>query len=226
MTSETAPSGNVYKSSQSGGNNAWQCFDKNIATYWESLASSLPTWIAYKFTSAKILSRYTVTVRSVAARAPKTFKLQGSNDSTNGADGTWEDLDTRLDENTWGSGEKRTYDFVNATAYSMYRLYITANNGDTYMEITEIELMNAPATQADIVSIRALNLADNVDQIMLFAEVTVGSGTAGYYVSTDDGISWAEVELDKLVSVPAGQQLRIKVELTGDAELDYWGIAA
>ena len=72
-----------------------------------------------------------------------------------------------------------------------------------------------------------MNLAAAVTQIMLFIDVTLNTGTATYYVSTDDGANWTAVtDLSRLVNVPSGTQIRIRVNLTGNAELDFWGIAA
>lgn len=87
--------------------------------------------------------------------------------------------------------------------------------------------VNCLVPQADIRSVQALNLPAAVTQLMVFADVTLNAGTATYYASSDDGATWTPVvDLKRLVNVPAGTQIRIRVVLTGNAELDFWGVAA
>jgi len=91
------------------------------------------------------------------------------------------------------------------------------------------EYSDDSAAQAIVQSVQALNLSAAVTQIMMFATVTLNSGTAAYYASTDNGSAWTQLtaaELGTLKTVPSGTQLKMKIELTADAELEDWGIAA
>lgn len=92
-------------------------------------------------------------------------------------------------------------------------------------ETSEYSTPVAP-TQAVIVSERLLNLTTATTLLMMFVDVTLNSGTATYYVSTDDGSTWTTIsDLTLIQAVPSGTQIRTKVVLTGDAELEFVGVA-
>lgn len=86
----------------------------------------------------------------------------------------------------------------------------------------------AAPTSADIRAV-TLTLPAAVTQIVMCADVTLNSGTATYYASTDGGSTWTTIalaDLARIVSVPSGSQLVARVVLTGDAELEFLSIAA
>ncbi len=68
-------------------------------------------------------------------RAPKTWKIYGSNDyvagdpSVNDANATWVLLDSRSDETWKSNGEYHYYGFENNVAYKTYKMTITGNAG-------------------------------------------------------------------------------------------------
>jgi len=142
MTSNTAPSGTASASTAlSATYAAWKAMDNDNATWWSTTsAGKYPSWLMYDWGvyNTKIINSYTVRARDGADQtgAPKTFKLQGFDGST------YTDLDTRASETGWAAGEQRTYAFSNTTAYRGYRLYITDNNGGTYTEVAEFELLS------------------------------------------------------------------------------------
>src|SRR5690606_24520280 len=75
-------------------------------------------------------------------RAPKDYKIQGSNDGS-----TYTDLHTVVGD-TWSkSGEVHTLNFSNTTAYRYYRIHITGRQGgggsDTFVQIAEMTLSSA-----------------------------------------------------------------------------------
>ena len=70
-----------------------------------------------------------------AERAPHTWKFQASNDGM-----TWITLDERKLESGWTGGEYRYYACANATAYTVYRLAITDNNGNEYTQFARMEM--------------------------------------------------------------------------------------
>jgi hypothetical protein len=110
--------------------------DNNPQTkYYRSGRTNL--WVQYQSTAAAIVTYYTITsANDVPARDPKSWTLSGSNDATN-----WVVLDTRTDEVFASRFLKKTYLVNNnTTAYSYYRLTITANNGHTGTQFAEWEL--------------------------------------------------------------------------------------
>ena len=66
---------------------------------------------------------------------PAAWQFLGSNDGIN-----WELLDTQTDEKFEARKLRREFDIENNKKYSKYRLNITANNGGSTTEITEIQL--------------------------------------------------------------------------------------
>lgn len=109
-----------------------QAFDGNPVTPWSSNGTSTG-WIRAQLSSAKILTDYVLTSRaSFPTRAPKNWTFEGSNDGS-----TWTTLDTRTGV-TWTSGQTRAFSFANSTAYLYYRLNVTLNNGDTYLDLAEM----------------------------------------------------------------------------------------
>ena len=66
-------------------------------------------------------------------RAPKDFTIQGSNNDVD-----WDVLLTVTGETSWGSGESRNYVLTTTGAYRYYKINITANNGDSYLQLGEV----------------------------------------------------------------------------------------
>jgi hypothetical protein len=106
------------------------------------VASGTTGWIAYKSATpcAWTKARFFLANKTDAEKnAPKDYKWQGSNDSTNGADGTWADLKAvtakavlrhEWSEDTW----------TNATAYTWLKLNVSAAQaGATTLEVCEVE---------------------------------------------------------------------------------------
>jgi len=117
-------------------NNVWSSEKKGVGTY---------VWIAYNFPSAKTIVRVRIVGGAEAKLNFKDFKIQGSNNSTDGSDGDWTDLDTGLDTSSvkytyvW-----QTFDFTNITAYTWIRLIGLAqllSGSDYYIQLQEIEMM-------------------------------------------------------------------------------------
>lgn len=90
----------------------------------------------------RIINRYAIrqsgNFDGTLARFPKNFRLQ----AWNGAE--WVDLDVRTNV-VWPNGNStKHFGLVNATAYSKYRLYVDANNGDaTYTVVCKLFLFES-----------------------------------------------------------------------------------
>ena len=63
---------------------------------------------------------------STADEAPKNWTFEGSTNNS-----TWVVLHTVTNQTGWGDSEERTFTFTNSTAYTYFRLNISANNGNT-----------------------------------------------------------------------------------------------
>lgn len=151
MTSGTEPSGYCEASSSDISHVPYRAFDDDGSTWWSTTAAGVkPCWLKYSWqfgspqARSKIVVSYTVTARSGAANqdgAPKAWTFEGYRNATEG----WVTLDTQAAQTAWGEGEKRTFSFSNTTPYVYYRIYITDNNGGTYTEIAELEMIGGPA---------------------------------------------------------------------------------
>ena len=125
--SGTAPSA-LFDGKFSGNNGRWY---SNAGSKYVIFAFDAPTVVnAYAIYNGN--SQY-----SNPSRAPKTWTLQGSSDNEN-----WDDVDSQSDETGWAAGELRLYVFKNTTAYTYYKLNGTAQNGDSYVQIHELEFYN------------------------------------------------------------------------------------
>ncbi len=136
MTGYTTPSGTVTESASTGGNVAWLLFDKNTATRWAVVLASdpLPQWVAYEFPVATQIDAYTLQGFTDTNRTPRDFKLQGWNGVG------WDDLDSQTGI-TFTSMEKKSFGLASTANYAKYRLYITAINGSTYIDLCGMELL-------------------------------------------------------------------------------------
>jgi hypothetical protein len=141
MTSNTAPSPYVTAGSTEYFP-AWQAFNGTLNNYWLTNASASGTLsIDMGSGNTYIIGTYGIQANSIPEpnRMPKDWTLEGSN---NGSD--WDTLDTVTGATSWGNGEKRDYTCdVATTAYRYFRLNITANNGDTYLQVGELYLYEA-----------------------------------------------------------------------------------
>lgn len=109
--------------------------DNNTSTkYYRSGRTAL--WVRYQSTAPAIVVRYTVSsANDVPGRDPKDWQLQGSHNGS-----SWSTLDTRTGEVFTGRKQTRSFTVANETAYTFYRLNITANNGETGTQFSEWEL--------------------------------------------------------------------------------------
>lgn len=135
MTSNTAPSGIASASSENGSYQAWKAFDKVTGVYgWTSTATT--AWIKYEFPKPIAIKKYSLKSDQYPNRTPKNWTFEGSNDGSN-----WIVIDTIVGQTAWGVNAVRTFETNNTTQYKMYRINVTANNGDTAsVSIDEIEM--------------------------------------------------------------------------------------
>jgi hypothetical protein len=142
MTSDTAPSGNCYASSVYATTPAWYAFNPAQGGW---ITNNTNTgWIAYKFPTAKVITSYTIRpwdIDTFPTRCPNTWKVQGSNNTTNGSDGTWTDLDTRSFTG-WVSGVTVRFRMPITGSYTAYRLNVLTNGGNSYMGVHALSFDN------------------------------------------------------------------------------------
>ena len=107
--------------------------------------------IAYTFTEKQWVGAYGIQYQndgySSVDRAPKSWKLYGSNDydpaTGDCSQGTWTELDERTNETDWVKGQYRYYAISNKDGYTSYKIVVTANNGHaSYILFADMEYVD------------------------------------------------------------------------------------
>jgi hypothetical protein len=108
-------------------------YDGNSNTKWLDFSST--SWVQYTFSSPQVWNCYKmVSGNDSPERDPKDWNLQGSNDG--GA--TFTILDTKAAQAWTRRNQIITFNFNNSTAYKIYRINITANNGTNLIQLSEL----------------------------------------------------------------------------------------
>lgn len=135
MTSDTAPSGKCFASHSDRNSAPYRAFDKT-STEWNS--STTPNEanksIGYIFTKPVCIKRLYNKNSDDGTHIIKTFILQGSNDTTNGINGTWTDITTISNDKPNVRNGETTYNIVNNKYYMAYRIFITETGYHTAVQ--------------------------------------------------------------------------------------------
>lgn len=152
MTTNSLPTPYVASASSEfgAGSAAYKAFDGGLGASqnWISNATS-SGWLKIDVGSVNANKLYSYKVYSNNAgdtqnRSPKTWTFEGSN--TGSFSGEQVVLDTQNDQSAWVAGEGREFPLDQSnmgTAYRYFRSNISANNGDTYLEVGELYLYKA-----------------------------------------------------------------------------------
>jgi hypothetical protein len=134
MSSNTTPSGTAAASGVLGGNAAWQAFDRNTGTAWQSNTTN-SGWLSYQFPTGRIIKRYGFFTGTNNIGNPRTWTFEGSNNGS-----TWVVLDTQTNFVT-GVSTFHSFDIsANTTSYTFYRINITATQASSNPSIQELEM--------------------------------------------------------------------------------------
>jgi parallel beta-helix repeat protein len=164
-----------------GGNYSHTKVFDNVFNVWDGwVAAGVKTgWVEYQFASAKTISQYKINPRGQTNGNPKTWTFQGYDTGTS----SWITLDTRTNETGWTYTTTRTYAFTNSTAYTRYRLNISANNGHVEVGFTEMEMMEmiTGGAPSNISNLQATPSNGSV-ALTWSAPASVGTAITGYQV--------------------------------------------
>jgi hypothetical protein len=130
--------GTATDSSHSTGGEAVNVFDSNPGSKWFNNNVGPTGWVQYDFgaNNAQLVKRYTLTsANDVPARDPKDWTFLGSQDGA-----TWTTLDSKSGQTFATRYQQNVYPIGNTTAYRYYRLNITANSGETAVQLGELGL--------------------------------------------------------------------------------------
>jgi len=94
-------------------------------------------WIQWEFAAPLAVGAYTFTSGNDASdRDPKNWDISGSNDGT-----TWTVVDSRTDYFFASRTQTVRFETNAPAAYKYYRINITANNGSSLFQLTELRLI-------------------------------------------------------------------------------------
>lgn len=155
-----------------------KAFDGNNNTKWFDYSAT--TWIQIQYSAAAVYNTYSiVSGNDEPTRDPKAWTLQGSNNGS-----TWTTLNSQTNQTWTARNQAKAFTFTNSTAYSYYKLNITANNGSASTQLSEI-ILSASGTDTQSPSVPAgLNASS----------ITATSFTLSWSASTDNvGVTSYEV---------------------------------
>ena len=156
----------VSSSSNYTGEEAWKAFDNNSSTSWVPISTN-DEWIQIDLGENKIIKKYTITGHvNDPMRSPKDWMLLASD--TGDFTGEEAALDIQLSI-SWNAGETKSFEIANYNSYRYYRIHINANNGASYLNVSQIELMESAIQNlyhsSGIYESPVLDLGDNFKEI-------------------------------------------------------------
>ena len=120
---------------------AAKAIDGDVNSKW--LAFKPTGWINLAFPKPTLIKRYGLTSANDAPeRDPKDWQLQGSLDAT-----TWTTIDIRTNQSWDQRFQTKTFEAANTTAYTTYRLNITALHGAGLLQVAEVRLSDGRPAQ-------------------------------------------------------------------------------
>lgn len=180
----------MFASSNYGSEPPSNAFDNNQLSFWTTNGGSTG-FVGAQTAVGRVLTSYAMRRRNdIPNRNPKTWTFEGSNNGT-----SWAVLDTQTNI-TWPDDVYRVFTFTNATAYTYYRLNITANQGDGYLSVCEL-IMPPTATIPMAVDSSGNNRDGKYPITATYETPSLITG------STDFATTWGG-SVDSRVEVPYG----------------------
>lgn len=157
LTSNTSsPLGFAFASSEySTGFSPWRAFDKSDSGYYNTKSGEVTGFLGFYFKDEVIISKYRIRSHQSSTQylnsMPKDWVLQGSNDTTDGKNGNWVNLDTQTNQ-TWTTGNTdKLYSAKITKKYYAYRINWSANNGySTYTTLGELDFIANDTTSISL----------------------------------------------------------------------------
>jgi len=183
-----------------------KAFDGSVNTKW--LVFTNTGWLQAELSEPVAVVDYALTSANDApGRDPKDWKLEGSQDGQ-----SWTTLDTQTGQDFSDRFQTKEYRFSNTTAYSFYRLDISANHGDGLIQLAELQLSNGDTTPPPPSDMKAFVSSGPVNGPNMLPNAGFTGMKALQYSGeqTADGRGYA---YDKIYDVD--------VDVTKDTELSY-----
>lgn len=182
---------------------AWMLFDNTPSSPW--IFSGSTGWFILHCIGKKCLpTQYQIYFEGAGAtnRGPSNFTFQGSNDGT-----TWDTLDTQTGQ-TWTSGQTRSYSLSTSTHYTSFKLNITANNGDSFTQLSEFFIQGTPDTVPSDYAPHDLTSQTSHSPYVTSSSSEFNSGSRAFFcydglfnsnaaswIGTGSGVDWIKIDL-------------------------------
>lgn len=149
------------------------------------LANGSTAYVIWDFGTPTLVNAYRIcpafASHFAAARSPKDFQLLGKNDNPDDATG-WTQIDAQTDQAMDGSTNGADWYFyvsdpLNTTSFRYVKLNITANRGDQYTGIQEIEFFDVMSGNPTIDECSIGNIAEGQWQLSLTLFKNAGKPT-------------------------------------------------
>lgn len=138
MTSNTSSDGILTFSIENNNisNRAFRAFDNDESTRWTTGGANnvSSAWIAYEFTSGKVISKYRIMSSGVSA--PRDWVFEGYDGDK------FVELD-HVYEETYEPKQFKDFEVANPDKFEKYRLNMLSNNGSTFFMIHELQLLES-----------------------------------------------------------------------------------
>lgn len=181
MSGTSTPSPNIVTATSADNGNgyyAYKAFDNNVAdpNRWVSENGVTNASITFDFGTGttKIINRIDLTSWNTTM-APTDFTINASTDNVN-----YVTLKTVAGETSWSSLAYNTYTFDNLASYQFYKISVTAVNGGTRIDLSEIRLIDRDAPYPVIFI--------NSNGQLLIGTTTINSTSTAYTIQVDGGL--------------------------------------
>lgn len=231
MTSNIAPSPYVISASSifSSAYDAFKAFNGSSQTDFDRWASGynnnvFPQWIKIDLGTMKKINKYTLksVIGSDQTQLPKAWLFEGSNNNVD-----FHVIHSIENAATWGTLEKRTFEFTNNIEYRYYRITITENHGGTICALGDIELMenqllnyyyNNGVAELAVVDLghyfKEISTVSTMKNIPNGTEIKIHTST-----SSDMAIfsEWSLVDGNGNITSPQARYIKVKIEFIGNS---------
>ncbi|MBR3118516.1 MAG: hypothetical protein IKF29_04675 [Oceanobacillus sp.] len=179
MKSYTDPEGLVFASSYYTHNNEprypWLAFNQEPTDFWNSV--SIGNYIGYKFTTPKVVTKISMTARNDSRpdRTPSSFLVQASNDTTDGHNGNWIDIQRIYGETDWALGETREFDIDNSHLYRAYRVKVLSAEMEDFPTISKLHFIGYGVLDSNNKNVH-ISISSSLDNVSFSDYEPISSG--------------------------------------------------
>jgi hypothetical protein len=159
-------------------------FDNVTTTAWITTAGVTSGWLEYEFTSPQTIRQYrilAIPTGGTVNRAPQSWTFEYWNGTA------WVVVDTRTAQAAWTVTETRTYQFTTIATSTRWRINVSANHGNTQLQITDLEMMSLVNTTAESLAQSFTFTSNTIENVRLWLrKVAAPTGTLTLRIETNN----------------------------------------